>query len=112
MKVICLIILLFASTLLPQTASAAYAWYYGKVERLFLNTDGFVLTFDTTSLDDCQYKYVYYKISTLGDGQVNRAYSMALAAQASDRTLGVIVDKAINGVGGLCFSNGGMDIKD
>lgn len=92
---------------------AGSAWYYGTVKRIFVNTsDGFVLMMNSAALDDCQYEYVYYKLSTLGDKKVDRAYSMALAAQASGRTLGVVIDKAINGPGGQCASSGAMDIKD
>ena len=37
---------------------------------------------------------------------------MALAAQVQGKTLGVVIDKAINELGGRCNSNGSMDIKD
>ena len=100
------------SMLLSQAASAQPAWYYGTVNRIYLYSSGFVVTMNSGALDDCKYKYVYFKVSEIGDTQVDRAYAMVLSAQASGRTLGVVIDKSINGAGGDCLSNGSMDIKD
>jgi hypothetical protein len=99
-------------SLWASTANAGWAWYRGNITRIYLNTDGFVLTFDSGALDDCMHKYVYFRNSQLGSEQVNRAYSMALAAKAAGRPVGTVIDKAINGPGGVCNSNGSMDIKD
>lgn len=74
--------------------------------------DGFIVTFDGPALDDCQYKYAYYQVGTLGDKKVDRALSVALMPRASGETLGVVVDKAVNGPGGQCSSNGSIDIND
>ncbi len=68
--------------------------------------------FESTALDDCQYDYVYFDDNTLGEKKVDRALSMALAAQASERVIGVVIDKAINGPGGRCDANGSIDVKD
>ena len=107
-----LLSVILLASFLVSTLHASPAWYYGKISRIFLFSNGFVLRFDSTALDDCKHKYVYYNDSQLGTKQVDRAYSMALAAQASGRTVGVVIDKSINGPGGVCNSNGSMDTKD
>lgn len=94
------------------TAEAALNWYYGKISRIYTFNGGFVLTFDTAALDDCLHKYVYFRGTALGEKTVDRSLSFAMSAEAQDRTVGVVIDKAINGAGGLCNANGSMDIKD
>ncbi|MEM7278909.1 MAG: hypothetical protein AAF385_12360 [Pseudomonadota bacterium] len=93
-------------------AHAAPNWYYGKVKRISMYAGGFVMTFESTALDDCLYKYVYFQSNSLGDKTVDRALSLALAAQAGDKTVGVVIDKTIYGTGGQCNCTGSMDIKD
>ena len=109
-------ILTFAAVLtllmLSSTTMAVPNWYYGKVERIFVYTEGFVMEFDTTSLDDCLHTYVYFKTPNLTQENINRALSVALSAQASGMTVGVVIDKAINGPGGHCNGNGSIDIKE
>ncbi len=100
----------FAALLICSPAQAAAAWYQGKVTRIFMHTDGFILTFVTNALDDCIHNYVYYRVSILGDKTVDRALSIALAANAQDKTVGVVIDKSIDGPGGICDANGSMDI--
>lgn len=73
---------------------------------------GFVLRMNSTALDDCKHQYIYFRDGQLGESTVDRAYSMALTAQASGRLLGVVIDKAINRPDGYCNSNGSVDIKD
>ena len=94
-----------------STAQATPAWYYGKISRIYTFNGGFVLTFDTTALDDCIHKYVYFRDSVLGEKTVSRSLSFAMSADAQDRRVGVVIDKAINGPGGRCDSNGSMDIQ-
>lgn len=102
-------VLLLCST----TAEAVGSWYYGKVQRIHLYSDaGFVMKFDSTALDDCQWQYVYIRTPNYSERGVDRALSIALAAQASGRTVGVVIDKTINGPGGQCDSNGQIDIRD
>ncbi len=105
---------LAVSLLLMQgTAAAAPAWYGGKVEFIYLHADGFFVDFVGSSVDDCLYDRIWIKQSTLGKDIVDRAYSMALAAQASDRSFTIVVDKTINGPEGLCEAlNGNMLIRD
>lgn len=99
------------AALLVTPGFTAPAWYYGTVKRVFLYSGGFVLTVNSAELDDCQHKYVYLRTSEVGEKQVDRMLSVALAAQASGRTLGVVIDKSINGPGGLCLGTS-MDIQD
>ena len=105
---------LAVSLLLMQgTVDAAPGWYGGKVEHVYLYADGFFVNFVGSSVDDCQYDRIWVRQSTLGKDIVDRAYSMALAAQASGRSFTVVVDKAINGPEGVCEAlNGSMLIKD
>ncbi len=101
-----------ALLMFSSTAMAVPNWYYGKVERVFVYLEGFVMEFDTTALDDCLHTYVYFKAPNLTEENINRALSVALSAQASGKTVGVVIDKAINGPGGHCNGNGSIDIKD
>jgi len=94
------------------SAAAQPAWYLGKITRIYTFNGGFVLTFDSTALDDCIHKYVYFRDIVLGEKTVNRALSFSMSAEAQDRTVGVVIDKAINGPGGICDSNGSVDIRD
>jgi len=86
-------------------------WYYGNVERIYMFNGGFVVKMTTTALSDCQWEYVYFRELTLPEKTVDRAYSMALSAQASGKQLGVVIDKTINGPGGMCECNGNVDIQ-
>lgn len=103
--------LLVAAVMLCSTVSeSAPAWYYGKVDRVFLCSSGFVLTYDTTALDDCMHQYVYFQMPHITEKDIDRALGIALAAQVSGRTAGVVIDTTINGPGGVSSSDGSMDI--
>ena len=96
-----------------SSAFSAGAWYAGKIQFIYLYNGGFNIDFVGSSIDDCLHERIYVKQSTLGAELVDRAYAMALSAQASGRTLSVVVDKAINGPGGECEAiNGSMLIRD
>ena len=96
-----------------NAASPAAAWYAGKIDFIYLYSGGFIVDYVGTTLDDCLHKRIYFKQATLGQETLDRAYAMALSAQASGRTLSVVVDKAINGPGGECAAlNGSMLIRD
>ena len=97
---------------LPVTSSASPAWYRGHVERIFPINGGFVVTMSSTALDDCLHSYVYFFDTVIGEKTTDRAYSMALSAQASGKSFGVVIDKSINGPGGRCDSIGDADIMD
>lgn len=56
LSVACLVVL-------SGPAHTEFAWYFGKVSRIYLHADGFVLTLDSNALDDCLYKYVHYRDS-------------------------------------------------
>ena len=64
------------------------------------------MIFNSTALEDCNHKYVYCSNNVLGTEKVDRAYSMALAAQTCGRTLGGVVGNAIDGAGPQFDSNG------
>jgi len=107
-------VMLAVSLLLIQgTAAAAPAWYGGKIRSIYLHADGFFVSFVGPTVDDCLYDRVFVREATLGKDMVDRAYSMALSAQASGRSFTIVVDKSINGPEGVCDAlNGSMVIKD
>ena len=108
LSVLVVLLVLFWSV----TSSASPAWYSGQIERIYLVSGGFIVTMSNTALDGCQHGYVYFYDSVSGEKKIDRVYSMALAAQASGKTFGVVIDKSINGVGGRCDATGDVDIKD
>ncbi len=76
-------------------ASAANAWYYGKITRLWSWTDdAFIITFDSTALDDCQWDYAYFRKASIGNDQFKNVFALALSAYHADHTVGVVIDKA------------------
>lgn len=111
-RFVCWIVVIVSVLALAAQANSAAAWYSGKIQRIYLFNSGFVVTMQSTALDDCIHKYVYFMESAIGQKSVDRAYSMALTAKSSDSTFGVVIDKSINGPGGRCDSNGSADIKN
>ena len=102
-----------ATLLVGGVSHSAPAWYQGKIDFIYLYNGGFLVDYVGTTIDDCLHKRIYFPQSTLGKEVVDRAYAMALTAQASGRTISVVVDKAVNGPGGYCnAANGSMLIKD
>lgn len=100
--------LLFVHT----TASyAAAAWYGGTIAIVQPYAGGFAVMVNTAELNDCQDQRVWVKDSALGEKLVDRLYSMALAAQASDRRVEFVIDKATNGAGGECEALGNSLIR-
>lgn len=87
---------------------AGAAWYVGQVKRVaLLSSDGsFIVTFKNEALDNCKYKYGYFMGSELGEKRLNNAYAMALTSIASGMDMGIVIDKAKNGDGGLCHAYG------
>ncbi len=106
------VLVTFIAFAVPATSSASPAWYTGHIERIYLISSGFVVTMSSTALDDCQHAYVYFNDIAIGEKNADRAYSMALSAQASGKRLGVVIDKSINGAGGRCNAMGDVDIKE
>ena len=101
MKKIIIVALLLTASLY---AYAGNVNYYGIVTRVaFIDDNGsFVVTVDSNALDDCQYKYAYFKVNKVGQKRVEMAYSMALTSMTSKLTMNFVIDKDINGVGGVC----------
>ena len=101
---ITLIIVLFSGAV-----SASPAWYAGKVSRIALtggNDGSFIVTFDNSNLDDCMHKYAYFRGSQLGDGRLKHAYTMALTSLTTKVSMGIVIDKSVNGSGGICEAMG------
>ncbi|MEL6301657.1 MAG: hypothetical protein AAFV47_01475 [Pseudomonadota bacterium] len=90
-------------------ANSAAAWYTGKIQRVYLYHDGFIVRFHGTVLSDCIHNYAYFRNNLLGENTVDRAYAMALSAQQSNATFGIVLD--ITTPGQACNSNGSTDIK-
>lgn len=100
-------LLIVFAALLPCVSNAQPAWYRGVVTRVaILSGNDFIVTFDNEELADCQWRYVYFRGSALGAEKVRNAYALAMMALAGGRTLGVVIDKAINGPGGVCNQEG------
>ncbi len=94
---------------LIQSLQAAPAWYYGKITRIWHHSaDGFIITLDSTAVDDCSNRYVYISANHLGKEQKDALYSMALSSFHANSKLGIVIDKAKN-VNGLCYAMS-MDI--
>ena len=107
------IALALCGSLLTSEVHAVPGWYAGKIEFIYLYNGGFNVNYVGTAIDDCLYDRIYFSQATLGKEIIDRAYSMVLAAQASGRTVSIVVDKAINGPEGYCYAaNGSMLIKD
>lgn len=86
-------------------AFAAPAWYRGTVSRVWADdpNGGFILTFsEPSSLDDCTYKYAYFRSSDLQPAQLKNALSIALSAIYSGKQVGIVIDKSQNN--GYCYA--------
>ncbi len=93
--------------ILPQISLADAAWYSGTVSRVALiNGGSFIVTFDESTLDDCRNRYAYFRPSQLSDETLKHAYTLALTSITTKMQMGVVIDKAVNGVGGLCYAIG------
>lgn len=94
MKKLLLILLIFTS----QISVAAPAWYGGKLTRVWkANANYFIITLDSTVLDDCKYKYAYFMRNELTQEHFNALYCMALTAFVSDQKVRMVIDKELNG---------------
>lgn len=106
-KRILLALLLTVTTFtISFTANATPAWYVGKVSRIALIGNGFIVTFKNDVLKNCKHKYVYFTISKLDELRVNQAYSLALTSLTANVNMGVVFDIDANGIGGLCYAYG------
>ena len=90
-----------------MAASASNAWYSGVVTNIsLLGNDSFVVTLDTSALDDCKCKYAYFNAGQIGVDTAKQAYTMALTSLTTGKTMGIVIDKSINGTGGECDATG------
>ena len=81
--------------LLGSNSYAANAWYWGKVISIYtVNSDGsFQVVLDNESIKNfCVYDRVDFKVADMGGERTKAALSMALAAFASGKVWGVVVD--------------------
>jgi len=106
MKKIHLIVAVVFSALLlsAHSAGAAYAWYYGKITRVWRTRGRVVLTLDTDALDDCKYKYAYFIGPVMNDKEIEASYLMALSAFYTRQEVGLVIDKD-NKIGGQCYAD-------
>ncbi|MCQ4298073.1 hypothetical protein NAU58_21070 [Pseudomonas stutzeri] len=89
-----------AAVLLSNQASAAPAWYSGKITRVWPQGGAFIVTLDSTALDDCQHKYAYFQRATLGEKLYSETYALALSSMAMQTKFGIVIDKLA--VGAQC----------
>ncbi len=106
----CLCALLLSMTTGAGATTPWWAW--GEVEFVQQNVGMVVIGLTTTALDGCTADRVYLRDSLLGEKHVDRAFSMALAAQASGRQIGIVIDLDVRNAGGECRALGNMLVKD
>jgi len=94
----------------PTSALASASWAKGTIDYIYITSDGFIVALNGNALDNCQYNRVNIKVSQHTDKLVDRIYAAALAAQAADRQFEIVIDIAINGVGGACDAVNGSTI--
>ncbi len=84
---------------------ANYQNYFGVVTRVsFLDDLGsFVVTVDSGVLDDCLYKYAYFKVNQIGQERVKMAYSMVLTSLTTKMKMNFVIDKDNKGTNGECY---------
>ena len=89
-----------------SSSYAQNAWYVGKVSRIALVNNGFVLTFKNNALSDCKYKYAYFTNNSLSDVQLKNAYTIALTSITTGLEMGIVINKSLNGNNGICNATG------
>lgn len=94
---------IFTIAILLIVSSSAFSqpgWYAGEINRIWPHDKdgGFIVTFSgPSSLDDCKYKYAYFRLSEIGPQQLKNAYSLALSAFMAGTTVGIVIDKELDG---------------
>lgn len=92
---------------IPSLAFSDYAFYYGEINRIWANDNngGFIVTYTApSSLSDCKHYYAIFNSSEIQPEQLKNSYSLALAALMGGKTVGIVIDKSINGVDGYCYA--------
>lgn len=98
---------------LNASALAENAWWaYGQVEFVQQSHDLVAIGLTSTALDGCLHDRVYFRDPVLGEKLVDRAFSMALSAQASGRQLGIVIDLDARNQGAECRALGNMVLID
>ena len=105
-----MLILILLLLILPSLSFAVNQWYRGVAKRVSLQSgDGsFYVEYSNSELDDCAYGRVYFRVSELGMDQVNKAYAIAVMSLTTQRTMGAVIDKDVNGPGGVCNATSGQ----
>lgn len=93
---------LFLIMLLLSCSSAfgAAAWYQGTINRVWTDDQdgGFIVTFDgASSLSDCKHSYAYFRSTSMQPEMLKNSLSLALSAFHVGSTVGIVVDKDLNG---------------
>lgn len=103
-----LVLIFILSGVYSSVTHSAPNWYSGVVNRVALaGSDGsFLVTFNSSALSDCEWGYVYFNVSQLGLERVRNAYAIALISLSAGRSMRVVIDKDINGAGGVCNATG------
>lgn len=102
-----LLTLSLALFLISSSAMAGSQWYRGVVDRVSISGDGeFVVTFESDALSDCMHGYAYFNQGSLGEFKFKTAYTIALTSLTTGRSMGVVINKDINGPGGKCYATG------
>ena len=94
------VVAVVGSLLVSAQVSAAPAWYFGKITRVWPMGSAFVVTLDSGVLDDCLHKYVYFPRAALNEKLYAETFALALSAMATKNQFGVVIDK--QGAGTQC----------
>lgn len=90
----------------PMNVYAVNAWYEGTVTNLqTLGPDGsFIVRIDNQTIkDDCLHSRISFRVQDMGYERTKIAFSMALAAFASGKTYGVVVN--ITTANEICYAS-------
>lgn len=87
------LLIILVGVFLSGQAYSAPAWYQGKLTRVWSMGSAFIVTMDSTALNDCKYKYAYFHRSVLGEQHYSELYALMLSAYASGSTAGIVIDK-------------------
>lgn len=103
------VLFIIAISLFSSAVFSAGAWYNGKITRVWKShSSNFIITLDTAALDDCQYKYAYFREVDLGKEHLSALYSMAMTAFVSNQKVGLVIDKSLEGE--RCYAKS-MDMR-
>lgn len=86
-------------------------WAWGKIEFVQQTSTSFIIGLTTDAADGCLNNRIYLYEHLIGESAVQRAVAFALAAQASDREMGMVIDLDKKVAGERCDALGNMVMR-